>query len=47
MQAQTVMLTFFIFISPHSFPMTPGEKIPQLSVFYGFVGVKQEKFRQS
>jgi len=24
---------FFIFISPHSFPVTPGEKIPQVSMF--------------
>jgi heme/copper-type cytochrome/quinol oxidase subunit 3 len=47
MQAQTFMLTFFIFISPHSFHVTPGEKIPQVSVFCGFVGTKQETFRQS
>jgi hypothetical protein len=40
MQAQTFMLTFFIFIAPHSFPVTPGEKIPQVSVFCGFVGAK-------
>jgi hypothetical protein len=47
MQAQTFMLTFFIFISPHYFPVTPGQKIPQVSVFCGFVGAKQEKFRHS
>jgi hypothetical protein len=46
-RAQTLTLTFFIFISPHSFPVTPGEKIPQVSMFCGFVGAKQETFRQS
>jgi len=47
MQAQTFVLTFFIFISPHSSPLTPGEKITQVSVFFGFLGTKQETFRQS